>query len=896
MKKVLTFIIMTASAIVLALFVLVMLLNQKAFQRSIAGKIPGYKIDFDTIRINPLKNITVKNLYIKGSGFCAEGVNVDAKYRPARLLKKNIELFRINASRISLSPGEEKKEKKKKGFELPSIQEEAITVSDMSISLGAFEIEGVASVKDILFSGSIDASVIDSHFSVVKAEITTVPDLPVKAEISGNIKGNIFNDLAVSLSGSVTAGTYTLIMKKNDALIDAREYSVSLTSSGEIKKYATYSISGLSVKAEKEKIGFKLKRAEINAGNIKLRGFSLKELKGAINGLDAQYSADNILFFKLLQADITLKAGYTGAGFSAELNSETHAKAKNNDLTVDSVNKAKGKFGEFPFDIVQKLKGSIRSVGLKNIFDLKPEYRAEIAHSIIRGEGAIKGTPKKFSVNIGSKASVKEDIYGQNMDLVLDVLTENYVEDLAVKGNTKVHMNLASYKSSVMNLLRKELSAGIEYGFEKGILDLKASIDYDTSVKADIMLNIDTENKTYSASAPMLYVDMGRIPLRSFYIDKMEILKGEVFGNVSEIELTGFTKWSAKGTFTLKDLKPRGNNTSKIPAILLKENSIVLSASGDIASSFIEGKAVLNDRGKYIYGDIDFSYTDSIQTAKGTLALTSPKFFIPVFDDFLFKGALEMPVDITHRGRDIIVSGTVKADKVYLSSSMIKINGLSGNIPLSYDLEKAAAAKLPEPLYDPIYNLSSSQKRNFNLTVSRIYAGEYTLEDVKANIYINDFIDIRRFEVRFLGGYGNGSLLANQGMNFWAKIDFTDGYAYNLLKDATKEFSKEDTRINLHGNLYGNLNEINGFVKMPALGRMVLLSLLYTLDDGKNRQIEELKNKVKFLGYYPETIEANFDGSTMSLYVPLRKKGLNLINLPFAIQNVPIQKLIKLYR
>jgi hypothetical protein len=891
MKKVIFIVVGVVAVILLLLLSSVILINNQGFQKKVIKRFIPYDVKFKKITISPLKSVKVDELTVTSEQFVADKINLTIKYKFLKMLRQTIDSVDLNTGKIYINESKKKKADKNE-IELPKLDSLKMTIGKISITIRSIEMKNIFKTEQFTVNGSINNGNI--------AITANLPDIKMEKEnISANVNikanGKLFKEIDILAYIRGNYAKYPIIIDLVPIKIDLNKWEIFANVKGSSPKLAALNIRKLRAAIQKQKI-------KLDLASLKL---SLSE-----NNFDKLHLNNAILTVESLLATVYLDGKFEIA--KGNIYSEVLSSYKDKDINLSNIqivflgNGAKnnvkinvdgkiiGDIKKEPLNTNLKISGNILDIGKRNIIDLSPKIDGTFRKNLVKMEGRVIGNIDDLNLTLNGKGVINEEL--KDTFIMSDFVAEmdGNLNKLDYNGKLSLNFDVKNIKNDTIYVKRRKLDLELIYkGNDKAIgLIGKLNIDDIATLNADVDYDFNTGGLRSKKTG--IFVDLEKIPLIDIGVKKLDVENGKLIANIEDFTLDKNGILAINGILKLRDIKVTGNNLEKISSALISENDFSFMGTGNVKSGMFNGNIIINDSSHFINGEFYTSYNKNYVMTTGNLNLNAKR-YIRLYDTYLYKGALSIPMSFTLEliSNDFILNGNLEADRISVSSMHLKVNKLSGIVPIFYESSIASNYELPEPLENPIEILSDSEKKRYNLVIDRLYYENYYIDKIKFKINFNNFLDMSNLDFIFLGGHGVSSLTATQDLNFWLKFNFTNGYIYELLKNAPKNFSKRDTLVNIHSNIYGNIKDLNGTIKMPSLGRSVLLNILYAIDPkGEDTQLEGFKNKVKFLGYYPETIDIKLNGSTASLYVPLKKHGFSLVNLPFSIQNIPMKKII----
>ncbi len=896
MKKTLIVISGVVLGIVLVLLLLIITANTKGFQQNMLKRYTPYNITFDSIKINPFGSITVKDASLNDTSMAVSHIFVTVKFKLFKALSREFKSIVLKCDQFVLKEGTQDAEKPPLDkLSLPELDIPEITIKKIQLDINNVIIEGTGELEEVSIAGNI----IDSKPNIfVKTGKIFLLQEKITGELSTHISGDLNSITTIAITGNVDYETYCLSIDTLTLEISLKEYSFKVNSWLRLKNLGELLMEDLEIRLDEKGAGLNLTKIVLNTDPISFEGAHLKKFKLDMDMISANFELPAAVSIKKANVYADIEASYISEAVEINKALFTISGGAQKDVFSFEINStAQGSLGVDPFETGILIAGKVLSLGKENKYELSPEMKGYYKNNEVQLTGEILGDQEKFHADLKIASSINETLEGILVDIGSELVSEieySFTGDYSavLEGGVSIR----KVQSSELFLQGNEIilaikadgnAAELSYTFDLGLDEL---VKFASTGKFEIP-------ETKVSGAVIAHIDAGKLPLKDLGVKDVDIESGFVDLDFDRITYSPENGFTAKGAFSLNEFAIIGPGFEDISPSLLYKNRISVDLKGDIEPEVnIVGKVAVNDSTAFISADCGLSYSMRNITAAGKLSVSSPGRYRPLYQQYLIRGKANIPFEIALQMGDtdsFTALGSFIAQELYVSSADIRINSLSGELPFKYDSAIAADLSLPEPLERPLETLSNYERSKHNLTISRLYIQEYYAEDIKMKVRFDNYLDLPDMYFRFLGGNGIVSLTATTGLEFWLKMNFTNGYAYNLLKETPKNYSKEDSLINIHASIFGEFDDLNGFLKMPGLGRSVLLNVLQAVDpEEKDPQIESLKNKVKLLGYYPETIELTLDGSTASVYVPLKKKGFNPINIPFSIQNIPIKKLM----
>ena len=856
-----------------------------------------YNITFDSIKINPFGSITVKDASLSDTAMAASHIYATVKFKLFKAISMEFKSIVLKCDQFVLKEGPQNAEKPPLDeLPLPELNIPEITVKKIQLNISNVIIEGTGDLEEV----SIGGNIIDSKPDIfMKTGKIFFLQEKITGELSTHISGDLNSITTITVDGKIHYETYCLSIE--DLSLDAslKEYTFKVNSRLQLKDLGELLMEDLEIRLHEKGAGLNLTKVVVNTDPISFEGAHLKKFKLDMDMISANFELPAAVSIKKGNVYADIEASYISKAVEIGKALLTISGGAQKDVFSFEINSTvQGSLGADPFEAGILIAGKVLSLGKENKYELSPEIKGYYMNSEAQLTGEIRGDKNKFHADLKIASNINETMEGILVDIGSELVSEieySFAGDYsaALEGGVSIR----KVQSPELYLQGNELVLAIRADGNTTKLSYTVDLGLDKLVKFASTGEFEIP-ETKVSGAVIAQIDAGKLPLKDLGVKDIDIESGFVDLDFDRITYSPENGFSAKGALSLNEFDIKGPGFEDISPSLLFKNRISVDLKGDIEPELnIIGKLAVNDSAAFISADCGISYSMSDIKAAGNLSVSSPGRYRPLYQQYLIRGKADIPFEIALQMGDtdsFTALGSFIAQELYVSSVDIRINSLSGELPFKYDSAIAADLSLPEPLERPLETLSNYERSKHNLTISRLYIQEYYAEDIKIKVRFDNYLDLPDMYFRFLGGNGIVSLTATIGLEFWLKMNFTNGYAYNLLKEAPKNYSKEDSLINIHASIFGEIDDLNGFLKMPALGRSVLLNVLQAVDpEEKDPQIESLKNKVKLLGYYPETIELTLDGSTASVYVPLKKKGFNPINIPFSIQNIPIKKLMK---
>ncbi|MCD6578839.1 hypothetical protein J7L48_05140 [bacterium] len=895
MKKFIKILLWILAGIIFSILLIFFLVNNGTLQKKIASKYVQ-SISFKKIRILPNK-VIIDSLSLKKDEIDIKDLNIELRFNIFKLASWEIKKVKLSLDSISLDLPVSQKKKTKEPFkeiELPILPQKIPDIEEISINVNKIIVHKLAKVDHINIYGNIKHGKLDIKSDKI---LFVSKEFKTSAAVKINIYGKLYKNVALDLMANGRYDTYALSCNVSPISINLKKWELSSNITIKAPQFGKIFIKNIKIIPFKEKINIKLGHfytADLKTENI-YPGLKINKLNLDIKDIDLDYHLDNSIKAKKGNISIGIQGAYANKSMNvSNAKSDIKISIKNNDLSLDTKIGASGNIDKDTFTVSLLANAIVKDLLKKQNMSISSKVKANYKKNKIDILLNAKGNKENLKTQLTFEGDINEKIKDILAKARISIKSEQNYEKDFLKGSSVINIDLHQLKMQDMNLYGQEiaLTIGNRTDFNTLSISLSAKNSY---LNGNFLATLNMKNNDVNVEDSEIALLLGNLPLKMLNIKDIAINKGTAKVYLDSISIVNKRDIRAKLRLALKDIVLTGMQLEKLYMPLLKNNIIQISIEGDLVKKNINGKFTLNGESSNLYADYKFNYIENDLDAKGKCIFDSKRMMIPIYAPFLFRGKFEIPANINIvNNKDIYIKGRAIFDHFYVSSPEIKINRLSGYIPLNINMNKIFEQKLPSVMEKPIVDITPIEKSKANLTIGRLYYGKYEVADMKFNIDFNNYLNINHLYFRFARGVGNGSVKYTLSNKFWLSFNFTNGYLYEMLKTSPKGFSKDDTKINIHSLVYGDLTELNGYVKMPGLGRSVLLNILYMVDpQAQDPQIQSLTSKVKFLGYYPETIELKLDGSTMSIYVPLKKRGLNPLNIPFSIQNIPIKKLLK---